>query len=160
MLGSFWKKSPAQTQIAEEDSSDGSSEQLKPSVEEQEEEENEKLEMETWVEWIKRCTHNVEGHLRKASIDDWVVAQRRRKWRLAGHTARREDHRWSETMLEWEPAKSNKRRGHPRKRWTNDMDAFFFHKEGAPRWIWKFKARNREGWQTLEDEFVEKAWYK
>ncbi len=42
------------------------------------------LEQESWIDWIKRCTHLAETHLHKAALDDWVGAQRRRKWRLAG----------------------------------------------------------------------------
>ena len=102
----------------------------------------------------------MEHHLAGAGVDDWVTAQRRRKWRLAGHTARRQDGRWSEKFLDWEPFCGHRPRGHPPKRWTNDLDAFSFHLDGAPRWIWKAAAQNRDKWQELEDRFVERRWYK
>ena len=122
--------------------------------------ETDKLEEESWVEWVKRCTHTVLRHLENATIDDWVVAQRRRKWRLAGHTARRTDNRWSEAVLGWEPPCSNRARGHPCKRWASDLDAFFFHREGPPRWVRQGIATNREWWHELESEFVARAWYR
>ena len=43
---------------------------------------------ESWIEWIQRTTWMAEGQLSKTGIDDWVVGQRKRQWRFAGHTAR------------------------------------------------------------------------
>jgi hypothetical protein len=125
MLGSFWKPPDEEgSQVEEECDSD--SEFPEPAEEDATDDcEEAKLEQETWVQWIQRCTRIAEDQLEKASIDDWVVTQRRRKWRLAGHTARRDDNRWSETLLGWEPPCSNRGRGHPCKRWTSDLDAYF-----------------------------------
>jgi len=160
MLGSFCKRPDEEgSQVDEASSSD--SEHAEPAEEDPSEEcEETKLEQETWVQWIRRCTRIAEDQLGKASIDDWVVAQRRRKWRLAGHTARRDDHRWSETLLGWEPPHSNRGRGHPCKRWTSDLDAYFYHLDGTPRWVWKAVALDRERWHALEERFVSQAWYR
>ena len=166
MLGSFWKRPADEGSQVEQasdssDSSCSSSEFPEPAEEDpSEDREEEKLEQETWVEWIRRCTRVVEEQLGRASIDDWVVTQRRRKWRLAGHTARRDDNRWSETLLGWQPPYSNRGCGHPCKRWTSDLDAYFYHIDGAPRWVWKAVALNRERWQALEERFVSQAWYR
>ena len=59
------------------------------------ESEHAKLDLEVWVEWILRTTGIVEAQTRKIGLDDWRVAIRRKKWRRAGHLARREDGRWS-----------------------------------------------------------------
>jgi len=142
----------------EESSSSGSCSE--PDEEAEPNHEVEKMDEETWVQWIQRCTRTVEGHWARTALDDWIVAQRRRKWRFAGHTARREDNRWSETLLGWEPPVSNRERGHPPKRWTNDLDAFFYRLDGTPQLGWKLVARDRAKWQSLEDEFVEHAWYR
>ena len=40
--------------------------------------------LEPWVDWIKRCTHDVEARLKKLKLDDWTTMQKRRKWRWAG----------------------------------------------------------------------------
>ena len=160
MLGAIWKR-PLEEELQEEswESSSGSnSSHLESETEPNDE--TEKLQEESWIEWIQRCTHTVVRHLENATMDDWVVAQRRRKWRLAGHTARRTDHRWSETVLGWEPPYSHRPRGHPCKRWESDLDAFFFEREGAPRWVWQTAAKDREKWQELEKEFVARAWYR
>lgn len=151
ILGSVWRR-PSQTDTSSETSSD---------LEEPPEDDNtEKADQESWVEWVKRCTHVAEAQLRRVAVDDWVTAQRRRKWRLAGHTARRQDNRWSEVLLGWEPASSNRGRGHPCKRWTTDLDSFFYARDGRPRWVWKHSAQDRTVWQNLEDDFVANAWYK
>ena len=71
---------------------------------------------ESWVEWMKRTT----GAL-KEDIDEWVAAQRRRKWRWAGHTARRDDGRWSTKILDWLPENGRRKVGHPVKKWTDDL---------------------------------------
>ena len=153
MLGSFWVR-PKQ-----ESSQASSSESEDDEPNDGESEGKEKLQEETWLEWMRRCTHNAEEHLKKASIEDWVMAQRRRKWRLAGHTARREDHRWSETMLGWQPLCSFRGQGRPCKRWTDDMDSFLYCRDGVPTGVWKAVAQNRCDWQVLEDEFVARAWH-
>jgi len=155
MLGSFWRR-PAGEGDVESATEDSSSDAPEP--QQTEDEEEDKAETETWVEWIRRCTHTVEQHLQRASIDGWVVAQRRRKWRLAGHTPRREDNRWSEAVLGWEPPVSNRLRGRPCRRWTDDLDAYFHHVLETPRWIWKAAAQDREEWQRREDEFIASRW--
>ena len=159
MLGSFWKRPTEED--SQEEASDSDSEFTEPAEDDAYDDgEQAKMEHETWVEWIRRCTRIAENQLGKASIDDWVVAQRRRKWRLAGHTARRDDNRWSKTLLGWEPPYSNRGRGHPCKRWTSDLDAYFYYLDGTPRWVWKAVALNRERWQALEERFVSQAWYR
>ena len=98
MPGPFWK--PPTEGPPESSNSDSESEELAES----EGEASDKLLEETWLEWMHQCTHNAEEHLEKSSIEHWVVAQRRRKWRLAalaGHTARSDGGRWSEVMLGW-----------------------------------------------------------
>ena len=65
----------------------------------------------TWVEWLKRTTGIVEKQLKAAGLDDWVVSQRKRKWAFAGHVARREDGRWSQKVLQWEPSDGCRSRG-------------------------------------------------
>eukprot|EP00973_Karenia_brevis_P079033 10967489-Karenia_brevis.AAC.1 len=71
------------------------------------------MEVDDWVEWVQRATHTAEEHLRRCGIEDWVTAQRRKKWRWAGHLARRADGRWSTKLLEWTPVDGFRNPGHP-----------------------------------------------
>ena len=56
--------------------------------------------MEPWHEWVQRVTHEIEESMGKLRLEDWITAQRRRKYRWAGHVARREDSRWSTLLLD------------------------------------------------------------
>eukprot|EP00973_Karenia_brevis_P085729 11892679-Karenia_brevis.AAC.1 len=114
---------------------------------------------EDWTTWIKRVTHVVDSCLHAVISDDWVTAQRRRKWRLAGHIARRDDGRWATRVAEWEPQAGYRDRGHPKKRWTDELDAFLKYKWGAPKKFWLAAAQDRDAWKRLENEFVHSPWF-
>ena len=114
-----------------------------------EEEAGEKIE-ETWIEWVKRTTREAEGAGRKANVVDWVEEQRRRKWRWAGHVARRADLRWSKAMLDWEPVAGERRWGRPITRWEDSL-VRFAKSQGVD---WRQCAQDRERWSSLEEEFA------
>ena len=132
-----------------------------------EEEEGEEEE-ETWVEWIRRATRGVEDQLRKLQIDDWVVAQRKRKWQWAGHVARRVDGRWSAELLVWMPpggrlqgeTGKGRKRGHPKRRWEDCINNFFATKFDMGGVRWMDLAQNREEWAGHESAFASFDWSK
>ena len=111
------------------------------------------------MDWISRCTHFAEEQLRKCSIDDWVTAQRRMKWRLAGHLARRTDGRWSEAVLSWRPTRGHRDQGHPRRRWTDGLKRFFVEHVGMEGDLWKLAAQDRQERHALEGDFISKSWF-
>ena len=107
---------------------------------------------ETWVEWIRRATDIAENKLKETGIDDWVVGQRRRQYKWAGHVTRRTDNRWSRQLLDWTPVGGARSVGRPRRRWTDRLVAFFdFAELGKEAWRWT--AENRSEWEKHEDEF-------
>ena len=110
--------------------------------------------MESYVDWIKRVTHIAETNYKKAGLEDWVMLQRRWKWRWAGHVARRDDKRWASEVLEWIPDGGHRNRGHPRKRWQDDLNEFFKHKNLK----WYTLARLREKWKRWEEDFIKEDW--
>ena len=110
---------------------------------------------EDWIDWIRRTTHLAEEHFQRAGLEDWVAAVRRKHWRWAGHLARRTDGRWSSKLLSWTPG-GRRSRGHPCKRWSDDLDEFFHRMDGSPRGYWQLVAQNREPWHCLEDRFVKR----
>ena len=97
------------------------------------------------MEWVSRATRIAEEHMRKAGVDDWVAAQRKRKWDYAGQVARREDGRWSTKLLAWEPAEGKRKRGHPKLRWRDDLDAFWQQKMQEQPGFWMIAAMNEKG---------------
>ena len=86
-------------------------------------------ELEPWHVWAQRVTHLAVDEMRRAEVEDWGEAVRRKIWVLAGHISRRDDERWSTKMLEWQPERGIRKVGHPDKRWSDDLD----RKRGARR---------------------------
>ena len=82
---------------------------------------------------------------------DWVTEQRRRKWKWAGHVARRTDGRWSTRVLHWLPSKGERTRGRPATRWENDLEKFAASRNAK----WEVWAKDRGTWEYLEAEYVE-----
>ena len=93
-----------------------------------------------------------EYHLKKAGIDDMVIAQSRRKGRWAGGTVRREDSRCSQNELNWTLEGGARSVGQPSLRWRDVLDRFSQERMGGLNW--QFAAHEREEWKTLEDEFA------
>ena len=58
-------------------------------------------EFECWAEWLKRTTFLVEDICSQMELEDWVAAQRKRKWQFAGHVSRRDDGRWNTQTLDY-----------------------------------------------------------
>ena len=81
-------------------------------------------ESESWVEWVRRVTHEAQDKMDLFAIPCWVEDVRRRKFRWAGHIVRRTDGRWTCGVLSWMPQGSRKR-GRPHQRWTDSLCAFF-----------------------------------
>ena len=107
-----------------------------------EEEHDEDECMESWVAWIRRTTRDVEEYFQNMGGEDWVIEQKRRKWKWAGHTARRCDGRWSRALLDWIPD-GRRTKGRPITRWCDPLTKLF--KAGhLPQDFWKFQALDRD----------------
>ena len=81
---------------------------------------------ETWVEWMRRCTHEAEDQMKTLGIEDWITEHRRHKWRWAQKVATEQLDKWSVKALLWDPTadsrhKATRRRGRPVKRWDDDI---------------------------------------
>ena len=77
--------------------------------------------LEPWVDWIRRCTHDVERILTQLGIQDWISIHRQRKSKFANKVAT-DKHKWSHKALHWDPSTQThhnprRRRGHPKTRW-------------------------------------------
>eukprot|EP00973_Karenia_brevis_P019994 2744639-Karenia_brevis.AAC.1 len=114
--------------------------------------------LENWIDWIRRTTSIAEGHLHKIVLDDWVHAARRRKFKFAGHVARREDGRWSTQVSTWIPETGYRQIGRPKRRWRDVLDTFFQRLWGVTIGFWQVPAQDRERWKRLERTFVEQEW--
>ena len=114
---------------------------------------------EPWTEWIQRVTHQIEAHVKKLNIEDWLSQQRRRKWRWAARIANHDSTRWTRRVLNWLPEYDEvrkkvrtRRQGHPRKRWEDDLTSFLAKAHPAPS-HWTYMAATST-WDELEDEYI------
>jgi len=84
-------------------------------------------EMEPWVDFIRRCTHDVEMRMQTLRLDDWVTLQRQRKWRWARKvTAMTTSTDWMPMVMHWDPTvdhllNARRRQGRPKTRWCDDI---------------------------------------
>ena len=110
--------------------------------------------LEPWVERIQRVTHTAEEAARLTGIRDWVVEQSRRRWIWAGHVIRRTDQRWSKATLEWQPDAGSRRRGHPDRRWEDDINDFLATSLHLDAGDWRHLAQDRASWDLLAMDFA------
>ncbi|CAE8585881.1 unnamed protein product [Polarella glacialis] len=113
------------------------------------------FELEEYVVWVQRLTDTANREFKKLGIDDWLHDQRRRKWRWAGHTARRTDGRWSHLLLEWSPVVGNRRVGHPDQRWEDCIDHVMQNCYGMCKGDWVLLAQDRSTWNQYEPSYVQ-----
>ena len=137
----------------EEDESTNSSEIKDDSADTSDE--DGKNDLESWVEWIRRSTSIAEGMLKNIKIEDWIAGRRRRKFRWAGHVARRSDERWSYKVLYWKPVDGRRVVGHPKKRRTDIIDSYFEEECDLEKGAWMALAQCRETWKSFENKFVD-----
>ena len=101
-------------------------------------------ELEDWVEWIRMATHRAEDLFQSVGGEACVTAQRRRKFRWAGHVARMTDNRWTVQILQWCPEKGERKVGRPMRRWTDFLDEYFAKEWELSPNNWIALAANRE----------------
>ena len=106
--------------------------------------------LEPFIDWLRRATHISEQLANKHGLQDWVDAQRSRKWRLAGHVARRTDGRWSTKLLSLTPD-GYRCQGRPLTRWRDELVSFTASVCEAD---WRALAQDRATWAAMEEGFV------
>ena len=112
--------------------------------------------LEDWVAWVQRSTHIAEVSRQQHRVAEWVEEITRRKFRWAGHVARRQDGRWTREVLDWS-LQGYRAQGRPSMRWTDSLNKFFYggatsSAVGAQTWV--TQALNRSFWQQQEDSYV------
>ena len=102
--------------------------------------------VESFVTWITFATSKIKGFVETGALLDWVSEQRKRKWKWAGHCARRTDNRWTRRFLDFQ-LPTSRARGRPRARWSDDI-VKFLQSEGmiGPEESWIDVAQSREFW--------------
>ena len=110
------------------------------------------------MDWIKRSTSITEDIARAQGIRDWVDEQRLRKWKLAGHIARRKDGPWSTQLITWIPVHGRRNVGRPLKKWNDELKEFIQNIFQDDYW-WDV-AQDRATWLLLQEDFVNRVHIK
>ncbi|KAJ2954579.1 hypothetical protein O0L34_g2871 [Tuta absoluta] len=83
----------------------------------------------------------------KTKISDAAHSAAKLKWDWAGHVCRMPDELWAKITTLWQPPTSRRRRGRPRRRWRDELDAF--SKD------WHSEAQSRTGWKEKREAFAQ-----
>ena len=113
------------------------------------------LEIETWVDWLKRTTREAEAKLEDLNMRQWTTSIRQQKWRWAGKVAQMEDSRWAKILATWLPgrdAPTTRNPGRQLLRWSDDITRFLVNFGITEDWM--EVAQNAELWLALEDDYV------
>ena len=73
-----------------------------------------------------------------------------RKWRWAGHIARKDDGRWSKKLLMWTSPDVRRGRGRPRARWSDGLQKEV--EKAGHDWPWWLVAPDRAEWRHIGEE--------
>ena len=152
-LSACWYQQQHTTQGDDEGEEDD--EEPEPLDEQGGTETQEPLELEDWVDFIRRSTGIAEEALAKTKLEDWIAGQRRRKWRWAGHVARRKDNRWSNRALHCIELDGRRPAGHPKTRWRDSVESFISSHTTCSGRDWPTLAQNGQAWKSYEDKFVQ-----
>ena len=138
----------------------GEDEEDKDKEDEGEDDDQEDL-LESWVEWLKRSTHESEQKLQKLRLEDWVATYRRTKWQWAGRVAQHDRSRWTYYAMRWQPALHTRqcklrKQGDPKKRWEDSITMYL--SDAGIDGTWYDIARDGDRWDELCNNYVSKFW--
>ena len=114
-------------------------------------------ELEEWVNWIIRATEEAVKMMCKFDVLEWVEKAHRRRFRWAGHVARRNDDHWTRQALTWSISGSRSR-GRPVTRWIDSIRKFIEtvwssdDEAATDSTFWMILAEDRQSWRNLEDD--------
>ena len=84
----------------------------------------------------------------KTKVRDIIHEIKTKKWRWAGHLARRQDSRWTHRVTEWTPRECTRSRGRQSRRWMDEI-------KGSQGITWMRSACDRKKWKREEEAFLQ-----
>ena len=60
-------------------------------------------ELEPWVDWVRRVTHEAEERLKTLAIKDWITTYLKYKWEWSQKITEMDFERWAYVVAAWEP---------------------------------------------------------
>jgi len=119
-------------------------------------------ELEPWVDWIRRATHDVENSLQKLKIKTWIEQARKRKWKFAAELySGSGEQKWSQIALVWNPQvhsdalqpPARRKPTRPNLRWTDELH-YYVKNRLRPERQWNDVCSDPEFWKSQENDFV------
>ena len=83
----------------------------------------------------------------KTKVKDIIQEIKSKKWRWAGHLARRKDDRWTHKLTDWTPRAHTRSRGRQCRRWIDEIREY-----GGITWT--RTAQDRAKWKIDEEAFL------
>ena len=83
----------------------------------------------------------------KSGVQDIIKTIKSKKWRWAGHLARRYDNRWTCKTTNWTPRNQTRKRGRQNRRWRDELRTY----NGI---AWQQTAQDRVKWKIGEEAFL------
>ena len=114
-------------------------------------------ELEPFVDWVRRVTHEAESRLEQLKIKTWVESARTRKWRWAAKIfCTHSEDRWARIAYQWDPRLhrdvgrriARRRAAGQKKRWFDDIERILADQQLTNM------PRQMQSWVDLEEHFV------
>ena len=124
-----------------------------------EDEEDDAEVLEPWQDFLKRAAQWTDEQLEKASIQQWVVQWKKRKWKWAGRLFDAGNNKWSAVATRWQPQLHSRhlcgrRQSRPKKRWDQDFIDYLHIAWPAETKHWHELAADKEWWLSQIDAFT------
>ena len=119
-------------------------------------------ELEPFVDWIQRVTHNIEERAKNLNMRSWVEEARLRKWRWTRNLyTEKSSEQWSTRALHWNPQihydrpkpAARRRPTRPNLRWLDDVVKVNCGTSGAAA---AEDLRRLDFWTQYQDSYVKR----
>ena len=119
---------------------------------------------EEWISWIRRATHKALDLASQTGVRKWTTFHGSKKWRWAGHVARRgvdtwlykvttwRDSTWQKHAMDMGGARELRPAGRPSTRWEDPVRTYCARHDLQN---WTDLAANREQWEAHAESFAD-----
>ena len=112
-------------------------------------------EPESWVDYMKEDTHKVDELVTANRNTSWILRVRQIYARQATIIAKHHKDRWTKLVSYWNPARSNKQKGHRKQaRKTSWQDDITENNDVRSDITWLTAAEDTVKWESLDSDII------